>query len=441
MGAMQAIAPEHPTDGRAGKRAPWGIPRAGEVIAGGKYRIEEVLGVGGVGAVLGATHLQLGQPVAIKLLLPEADRDPEAVPRFLSEARATARLDSEHVVRILDVDTLEGGVPYIVMERLQGLDLGEVAARGWPLPVPEALDYVLQACLGVAEAHARGIVHRDLKPHNLFVTCRRDGTPLVKVVDFGLVKAVGGERLAHVRTTTASIMGTPHYMSPEQIRSSRSVDRRSDIWSLGVVLYEILAGTRPFDGESASEICAQVAADPPIPLRASRPDIPGEVEAVVLRCLEKDVQRRFQTVAEFASALLPFAPRQGSRLTGQRILDLCGATDAPASPVLAPAPEHDDAATAVDRPQRRKRVPFTAAAAVLLIALAAALWRTRPARQAPPPAPVVAAAQAGPPAPAPSADGSAASPPWPPPVAPARPTARARHRRSLRQEPDIRLER
>jgi serine/threonine-protein kinase len=369
-----------------------GIPRIGDTLAGGKYRVDRVLGVGGMGAVLGAIHVELGQRVAIKVLLPGSTRDSDAVPRFLSEARAAARIQSEHVVRTFDIDRLPSGAPYIVMEQLDGESLGDLAARAWPLAVPEALALFLQACLGVAEAHARGIVHRDLKPSNLFVTRRSDGTPLVKVLDFGIVKALHpDERFVRAETTTASIMGTPQYMSPEQIRSSRSVDRRTDVWSLGVVLFEILAGTRPFDGATASEICAQIAADPPIPLRVCRPDLPAELDAVVLRCLAKERGRRFQSIGELAKAILPLVLREDSRQTVQRIVDLGNGTAGrdratPPVPVNAAKPEDDVARARITllHRSRTRRVSVAAAGVVIVAAIGALFLNTRTSRRAPP---------------------------------------------------------
>lgn len=287
---------------------PPGMPVSeGDVIAG-KYRVEELVAVGGMGVVVSAKHIQLGQQVAIKVLLPvEADDESlAAIPRFLREARAAAGLRSEHVVRIYDVDTLESGLPYMVMELLSGQDLRRVVKTGGPLPVEQAVDFVLQAADAIGEAHAAGIVHRDLKPSNLFLARRNDGRPWVKVLDFGISKASHDPNLEGTLTTSRAMIGSPMYMSPEQVRDAKSVDARSDIWSLGVILHELLSGKPAFRGESLPAICAAIAADPPQSLAAARPDVAPELVAIVLRCLEKDPALRFQTVDELRAALLPF---------------------------------------------------------------------------------------------------------------------------------------
>lgn len=287
-------------------------PSPGEVIAD-KYVIESVVGVGGMGVVVAARHLQLGQQVAIKLLRLnelEPDRQIEAHARFLREGQAAAALSSDHVVRIHDVGTLDSGEPFMVMELLRGEDLGKLLVRRGPAPVPVAVDYVLQACHAVAEAHSSGIVHRDLKPSNLFVSIGSDGRASVKVLDFGISKATSSsdEAFDGNLTNTRSVVGSPFYMSPEQVRDAKRVDARTDVWSLGMILYELLTGEPAFNGSTLPAICAAIAADTPRPLRDGRSDIPEELEAVVLRCLEKDPEKRFQKVSDLVRALSPFAP-------------------------------------------------------------------------------------------------------------------------------------
>ncbi|MEO8700367.1 MAG: serine/threonine-protein kinase, partial [Kofleriaceae bacterium] len=215
-------------------------------IVGGKYQIDRVMGRGGMGVVVAARNLVLQQKVALKFLLDEAAREPSVVARFVREAQASAQLRGEHVCRVSDVGELDDGAPYMVMELLDGQDLASVLASHGPLPVSLAVDYVMQACQGIAEAHALGLIHRDLKPANLFVTQRTDGSALVKVLDFGIAKSQT-EVGAHL-TQTMAVLGSPGYMSPEQLRASRDVDVRSDIWSLGVILYELISGERPFVG-------------------------------------------------------------------------------------------------------------------------------------------------------------------------------------------------
>ena len=273
---------------------------AGIVLAG-KYRVEHVLGQGGMGVVVRATHLQLQQPVAVKLLLPEVLTRAEVVQRFLREAQAVVRLKSEHIARVLDVGSLETGAPYMVLEYLDGTDLSDFPRQ--QLTIGQLVDLMLQACEALAEAHAIGIVHRDIKPANFFITRRPDGSHLLKVLDFGISK-IQQTTLEGNLTATATMMGTPAYMSPEQIKSTRDVDHRSDIWSLGVVLYELLQGAPPFTAETLGAMAIKIATEPLPPLAAR---LPSGLAELVHRCLEKDPARRFQSIAELAHALAPYA--------------------------------------------------------------------------------------------------------------------------------------
>jgi eukaryotic-like serine/threonine-protein kinase len=267
-----------------------------------KYVIQRRLGSGGMGVVLEAWHSELEKPVAIKLL---KELKEEHVARFFSEARVAASLESEHVARVLDVGTAPDGRPFIVLEYLDGSNLAEVLYQRARLSAEVAVDYVLQACDAIAEAHLRGVVHRDLKPANLFLARRRDGGKLVKVLDFGISKA---QKMDRAVTATGSLLGTPLYMSPEQVQDPRSADTRSDIWALGVILHELLTGELPFEGESLPALGAAIVAGPPRSIRDSIPDAVPDLEAVILRCLAKDPSRRYQSVAELARALQPFAP-------------------------------------------------------------------------------------------------------------------------------------
>ena len=272
-----------------------------------KYRVDRVLGEGGMGFVVAATHEQLDQRVALKFLLPEIAAKKEVVARFLREARAAAKIQSEHVARVIDVGTLHGASPYMVMEFLEGEDLQQTLQSRGPLPVAEAVGYVLQACEAIAEAHSLGIVHRDLKPANLFLARRPSGASVIKVLDFGISKApaLGKEQ---VLTQADALMGSPDYMSPEQMRASRDVDAQSDIWSLGIVLFELLTHRPPFSGENFAAVVASVLYDATPSLRMFRTDLPTGIESVVNRCLEKDASRRFATIAEFARTLVPLGP-------------------------------------------------------------------------------------------------------------------------------------
>jgi len=280
----------------------------GDVLAG-KYRIERRLGEGGMGYVVAAVHEQLQQRVAVKFLAEAHAKDPESAARFLREARAAVRIQSEHVGRVLDVCSLEDGSPYIVMEFLHGNDLAAELGRTGTFPIEVAVDYVLQACEAVAEAHNLGLVHRDLKPPNLFLTRRADGSPLIKVLDFGISKAVAASASAEsaALTTAQMILGSPAYMSPEQARKPKSVDERTDIWSLGIILYEFLTGRVPFTGDTLLSIIAAAFTETPPGVRELRPDLPAGIEKVIDRCLAKSADERFQTVAELADALAPFA--------------------------------------------------------------------------------------------------------------------------------------
>jgi len=282
----------------------------GDLLAG-KYRIERHLGQGGMGYVVAAVHEQLHQRVAVKFLSKEHAKSPGASERFLREARAAVRIQSEHVARVLDVAELDAGEPYIVMEYLLGNDLEAELTRHGTFELTVAIDYILQACVAVAEAHTLGLVHRDLKPANLFLTRRADGSPLVKVLDFGISKALASdsESGSPSLTSAQSILGSPAYMSPEQARKPKSVDMRTDIWSLGIILYQFLSGDTPFTGDTPLSILAAAFVEPIPDLLVLRPDLPPEIEQVVRRCLEKNPEHRFQTVAELAVALEPFADR------------------------------------------------------------------------------------------------------------------------------------
>ncbi len=312
------------------------MPREGDVIAG-KYRIERLIGMGGMGAVVAARHLELDERVAIKMLLPHLPATGEPAARFLREAKAAIRIKNEHVVRVLDVGRTDAGHPYIVMEYLEGQDLGQALEKGGPLPVEDVVDYVVQACEAIAAAHALGIVHRDLKPANLFLAVAGDGAAFVKVLDFGISKiAEGGSGTAPGLTSTATVMGTPCFMSPEQLRSTRDVDARADIWSMGAILHALLTGAPPYDGESNADVSAKIIRDMPTPLRQLRPDVPADLEAVVLRCLEKDPARRFQDVASLADALSRVTPRDSSKASAVRVARIAAAV----APTVLSVPPH-----------------------------------------------------------------------------------------------------
>jgi eukaryotic-like serine/threonine-protein kinase len=309
----------------------------GDVIAG-KYQVERVLGQGGMGVVVAARHIQLDQKVALKFLLAEALSNTEAVGRFLREARAAVRIMSEHVARVIDVGTLDNGAPYMVMEYLDGGDLAGWLQQRGALPIEQAVEFILQACVAVAEAHALGIVHRDLKPANLFCVRRSDGQLCIKVLDFGISKVtgVGGTGPGMSMTKTSALMGSPLYMSPEQMRSTKGVDSRTDIWALGVVLFELIAGRPPFVADSLMELGFQVASEPPPALRSFRPEVAAGLDAVIAKCLEKDPPQRYRHVGELALALFAFAPKR-AKSSVERISGIIQSAGLSASALAVPS--------------------------------------------------------------------------------------------------------
>jgi serine/threonine-protein kinase len=380
----------------------------GDVVAG-KYRIDHVLGSGGMGIVVAARHLELDQPVAIKFLLPSATKNADVVQRFSREARAAVKIQSEHVARVLDVGVLEAGVPYMVMEYLEGFDLAHRLAQERRLPLPEITRYLLQACEALAEAHAAGVVHRDLKPANLFLATRADRTSIVKLLDFGISKAAVGS--AGI-TSTQAVMGSPVYMSPEQLVSAKHVDHRSDIWSLGVVLYEALAGAPPFNAESMPQIVTRILHTPAPRLAESRPDLPPALDAIVARCLEKDPSSRFRDVAELTYALAPFTP-DGARSVDRVARVLGQMHAAPVSSQYPPPAETRAEPEAWGgtqmRVRRRSALPWIVAAVLgvcVVLGIAAFVVRQRSQRAAALRAVASSVASAAP----------AASPPDPPVV-------------------------
>jgi len=309
------------------------IVSVGDVLAG-KYRVEKVLGMGGMGVVVAATHLDLREVRAVKLMRPDAASD-QSVERFLREARAVVRLRSEHVAEVYDVGRLDSGAPYIVMEMLEGQDLAALQKRRGAFPIEEAVLYVSQACHALAEAHAAGIVHRDLKPGNLFLTRRKDGSPCIKVLDFGISKHTRPESEDPEMTGARDLMGSPLYMAPEQMRSASKVCARADVWALGAILYKFLTGRAPFQAPTVPEIFAAALAKPVKLPSAIRPDLPRGLDNVILRCLDKQAGRRYASATDLLAALRPFGPWG------------------------APAEEEDDdgEATRICAPARRSSIP------------------------------------------------------------------------------------
>jgi serine/threonine-protein kinase len=306
-------------------------------IVGGKYRVESVLGHGGMGVVVAARHLHLGERVAIKFPSARIGDRADVTARLLREGRAAMRIRSEHVGRVYDVGALPDGQPYLVMEYLLGKDLGACVEERGPLPVGDAVEYVLQALEALAEAHARGIIHRDLKPSNLFLSRRPDGSPSVKVIDFGISKIAASEATL---TGSAAVVGSIPYMAPEQMRSVREMDARSDIWAMGATLYALVTGGAPFAGGTMLEIYERIQLGPPR-LRDKRSDAPEVLEAILQRCLQQNPTDRYRDVGELAGALAAIAPEQGrvSAARAARILGAAPLADDEGAPVAPGADE------------------------------------------------------------------------------------------------------
>jgi len=331
--------------------------KPGEIV-GGKYEIIELIGEGGVGFVVAANHVELGDKVALKFLRPEMLENTEIVGRFAREATAAVKIKSEHVARVFDVGQLHDGSPFIVMEFLDGRDLYNVIIHDGPQPIRCAVDYVLQACEALADAHLCGIVHRDIKPENLFLIQRSHGIDLIKVLDFGISKvALTGSAIETqgplIRTMLP--MGSPVYMSPEQIRASKNVDSRTDIWSMGCVLHELLTGIAAFDAPTLTQLSATILENDPVPPSQGNSGIPAALDAVVARCLEKDPNRRFQNVAELALALYPFAASR-SRISVERcclLLDVSRISDTDLELANVRTPSCNDSDSAALFPDER----------------------------------------------------------------------------------------
>jgi len=323
-------------------------------VVEGKYRIERVLAVGDRDVVVAAQHVHLTEPTAIKFLLPHAMYSAEAATRFAREARATAKIKSEHVARVMDVAQLGNGAPYIVMEYLDGTDMATGLRTYGPLPVWQAAEFILQACEAVAEAHSLGIIHRDLAPANLLVVQQRDGRYSVKVLNFGLSKlsdpAVAGPQVAVTQANTT--LGTPYYTSPEQLMAPSQVDAATDIWSLGAVLFELVSGRVPFPAASMADLCMMVTQQAPPSLCELRPDVSPAFDAVVNRCLQRDRSQRYGSVAQLAADLATHAP-EATRDYVQRICSLLGVAGGAVVAPTEPAPPLPD-------PGRQPAVPAAA---------------------------------------------------------------------------------
>lgn len=372
------------------------VPKENDVVAG-RYKVERTLGVGGMAVVVAAHDQLLDKAVAIKLLSPDAPDSSTVIERFVVEARSAANIHSPHVAKVLDVGTLPTGAPFMVMERLDGCDLEELLALEHTLAVADAADYVLQALHGLANAHALGIVHRDLKPANLYLARLPDGTNLIKVLDFGVAKLTqtGGKGVGAV-TMEGVTVGSPMYMSPEQIRSSKDVDERTDVWSIGAVLYELLTGRAPFGGDGVGEIFAAVLETTPPSISALRPEVPAALDAAVMRCLDRDLEHRFADVGELGRALEPFGSGRWARLVPSITQTLARGGAKAARRASLPARRALEAADTslvssgvetLDTPKKGRQwlwpLVATCAAALVVVAIAAVRVTTANTRPAP----------------------------------------------------------
>ena len=343
---------------------------------GGKYRVVRLLGEGGMGAVYEAQHAVVGRRFAIKFLHPDLAGNDEIVARFQREAQAAGSLENENIAAVVDAGTADDGAPYLVMEYLEGEDLAHLLFRTGPLPVPRAAYVMIQACRGLVAAHGRKIVHRDLKPENLFVCKRNDGSDLVKVLDFGIAKLHGGSSGTGL-THTGATMGTPFYMSLEQARGAKEVDHRTDIYALGVILYEILSGTKPHPGESYNEILYHVISNEPAPLEAVREGLPAGLAKVVHKAMAREPSDRYDSVVEFMEALIPFAGRAVTPLRTSLGATVPTPKSLPGIPVAKTAkleaPESPDAGLTPETPENPDDIPARNHSRALLFGGVAAL--------------------------------------------------------------------
>src|SRR6185436_10107509 len=282
--------------------------RVGEVV-GEKYRLVRLLGEGGMGSVYEARHDVIGRRFAVKFLHAELAQHPEILARFRREAQAAGSLENENIAAVTDFGSSPDGAPYIVMEFLEGQDLAKVLAQSGPLPIQRAATILIQVCRGLFAAHGRGIVHRDLKPENLLLQTRGDGGDLVKILDFGIAKLKSTEHRPEAATRTGITLGTPYYMPPEQARGQKELDERADIYALGVILFELLSGQKPHNGENYNAILYSILMGAAPRIEAFRPDLPPELAKVVHRAMAGEAKDRYQTVSELASALAPFTGR------------------------------------------------------------------------------------------------------------------------------------
>ena len=277
----------------------------GELV-GDRYRVGPVIGAGGMGIIYKAQHIELGTSVALKVIRPDIARNSSVWRRFSREARALGALHNRHVVRVHDAGTLESGLRYLVMELLDGTDLRRLLQSEGALPIPRAVDYVSQVCSALGDAHRLNIIHRDVKPENIFLAQHRSGEPTIKLLDFGVALFLDD---AGQLTVPGRNVGSPHYLSPEQMQNPSGVDQRSDIWAIALLMFELLAGRSPFYGLNAAQTCLKISRGPMPAVAEVLPHVPAALTQVIQRCLALDPARRPQSADELIASLEPFSSR------------------------------------------------------------------------------------------------------------------------------------
>jgi serine/threonine-protein kinase len=404
--------------------------KVGTVLAG-KLRVEQMIGRGAMGIVLKCTDTKLDRLVAVKIMTPGEAKDDELRTRFLREAHAASSLASEHMTRVLEVGELDDGTPFFVMELLEGTLLETVIEKDGPAPVDVAIDWMVQAIDVIAEAHLRGLVHRDLKPANLFLAERPNGPPIIKVLDFGVVKnilgpATGGREL----TATGAVLGTPAYMAPEQIRSGGAIDPRTDVWACGVTLFELLTGTVPFESASIPAMMSKILKEPAPSLKSVRPNVPDKLDAIVARCLAKDPSERFANGEDLGHALAALRAPSVRSVNAAALPNVAGDTpDAFAATLIDTSRarieladlRRGDPPMARTRAQRSNTNALVAAAVLgaLAIVLGIIAWMTRRPAEVAPTTPLSSSVVVAPPSappPPPSTKPTGQRPPSPPPT-------------------------